>query len=197
MLVYMMYSLLLLLSLVVPAYGTTVMPGSGAVPSSAGILMASGSTCPSGYTRVTAANGFYLVGAPTSQAAAATVGSAITNPIADTSFTPLGSNSTPTFTGSALATHQHRAPLDASSGGSVMYSAAFGSGTDNINWTYGATGLVAGQPAGAGYPPSLVEGTSGGTPAGTVTAPTFTGTANAVMRSTHAPPFTVILCTKN
>lgn len=72
---------------------------SGSIP--AGLIAFTAGACPSGWTEYTAARGFAIVGLPASGTAAGTVG---------TAFTDLQNKSvTPSFSGSALATHAHGA----------------------------------------------------------------------------------------
>lgn len=73
-------------------------------------------------------------------------------------YTPAGTNSVPTFTGSLLATHTHAIVVAAGTAGDAV--------TNNA----GVLNSTGGEDL-------ITAATSGGTPAGTVSAPTFTGTA--------------------
>ncbi len=75
-------------------------------------------------------------------------------------FTPAGTNQALTFTGSALTSHQHVIPVTAGTAGDAV--------TNNAG--------VLESTGGQDLTSSLV---SGGTPAGTINTPTFTGTAVA------------------
>lgn len=103
-------------------------------------------------------------------------GGATANVIAYTSggFTPAGTNSVPTFTGSALTAHTHTLFLnnaEVSDGATTRVNA----GTNLLGANTGADISVAGVADVSGHG-GIVQIT-GGTPAGTVTAPNFTGTA--------------------
>lgn len=86
-------------------------------------------------------------------------------------FTPAGTNSVPTFTGAVLTAHRHVLHFQTSAAANAVTAAA------NSLRTPAAAFDV------AGVADSLGEGgvvdASGGTPSGTVSAPTFTGTAVA------------------
>ncbi len=121
--------------------------------------------------------------------------------------TPAGTNSAPTFTGSALGTHthtftgnalgthQHELPIQNVSGTVERFTAAatFGTGTSRAavsqvtttaNTTSAAVALS--QAISAGTPAGTNAAITAGTPAGTVSAPTFTGSA----LGTHTHAFT-------
>jgi len=88
--------------------------------------------------------------------------------------TPSGTCSAPTFTGSALATHAHELPIQLVSGtsGRHLASTVFGTGTSRAaqgQWTKTANTTSAAV--------ALSEAKSAGTPAGTCSTPTFTGSA--------------------
>ncbi len=86
--------------------------------------------------------------------------------------TPAGTVSAPTFTGDALATHTHTIPVTAGTAGDAV--------TNNAG-TLESTG---GQDL-------TTSATSGGTPAGTNSAPTFTGSALATHTHTNTATGTV------
>jgi len=73
--------------------------GGGGVPAGAILLIASG-TCPSGFVEETTLDGKALLGTLNAHADIGTTGGA-------DNVTPAGTNSAPTFTGSALGTHSH------------------------------------------------------------------------------------------
>lgn len=152
-----------------------VLPG-GAIPSG-GIIAVDVATCPSGYAEVTAARGRHLVGMPGAGTILGTVGTAMT----DTQNLSV----TPTFTGSALATHQHK----------MAWGRDTATARDNFDYTrYGTSGTFTGlkDPSGAGAPgvsdEALSQGISGGTPA---------GTNSAVTGGDVAPYIQILLCKKS
>lgn len=86
-------------------------------------------------------------------------------------YTPAGTNSVPTFTGSALGSHTHDLLLKnaaVADGATTRVNA----GTNLLGANTGSDITVAGAGANGG-----IVNASAGTPAGTVSAPTFTGTA--------------------
>jgi hypothetical protein len=85
--------------------------------------------------------------------------------------TPAGTISAPTFTGSALAAHRHVLHFQTSAAANAVTAAA------NQLRTPAAAFDVAGVADSAGE--GGIVDVSAGTPAGTVSAPTFTGTAIA------------------
>jgi hypothetical protein len=86
--------------------------------------------------------------------------------------TAAGTNSAPTFTGSAMSTHAHELPLQLVSGTSMRHlpAATFGTGTSRA--AQGGETATANTTSAA---VALSQAVSAGTPAGTVSAPTFTG----------------------
>lgn len=111
-----------------------------------------------------------------------------------TAGTPAGTNSVPTFTGSALATHSHELPVQLVSGTSTRWlsSATFGTGTSRA--AQGQDTAHVADPTSAAV--ALSQAVSAGTPAGTVSAPVFTGSAlgthlhGAGTLAASAPTFT-------
>ena len=105
--------------------------------------------------------------------------------------TPAGSNSAPTFTGSALATHQHELPFIKASGGTgalkMLAGSVFGTGTSRTPESISAAPTANTSAAAV----AMSEAKSAGTPAGTVSAPTFTGSALATHQHTLTPTGTV------
>lgn len=95
-------------------------------------------------------------------------------------YTPAGTISAPTFTGSALATHTHDFTVIGGQAGSTTNNIANYAGPligkqEATNATYlGANSATAGG----------VVAVSAGTPAGTVSAPTFTGTPASLTGTT-------------
>lgn len=107
--------------------------------------------------------------------------------------TPAGTNSAPTFTGAAMATHQHQLPFGDTGVTPMNTLTSFGT-AGSIARVRGVTTIapVAGSSAAA-----LSQGVSAGTPTGTVSAPTFTGSALGTHQHTvtatgtcSAPAFT-------
>lgn len=105
------------------------------------------------------------------------------------SVTAAGTNSAPTFTGSALATHTHELPFQIPSTTTTrqIASATFGTGTSRAATAVSANGTANTTSAAV----ALSEAKSAGTPAGTVSAPTFTGSSvtsgNPSATLTHTP----------
>lgn len=105
--------------------------------------------------------------------------------------TATGTNSAPTFTGNALATHQHELPFQKVAGGTavlrMLASSVFGTGTSRAPESQSAAPTANTTSAAV----LLSQAVSGGTPAGTVSAPTFTGNAvasgNPSATLTHTP----------
>lgn len=91
--------------------------------------------------------------------------------------TAAGTNSAPTFTGSALAAHAHELPFIKATGGTgqmkILAQSIFGSGTSRAPESIEAA-PTANTTAGT---VALSQSVTAGTPAGTVTAPTFTGSS--------------------
>ena len=179
-------TLFLLAAVVIGA--VTVGGGGGVLPSTAIVLSAG--ACPGTTTEYTAARGRYVVGVPSGGTIAGTLGTAMANGPPDVSYTPAGTVAAPTFTGSALGTHQHEgtfAGFDATR--TLTRLNAFGSGTTR---TYGASiTYTLGDVADVAL---LTQAIAAGTPAGTNDAPAFTGTANATLRSSVAPAIQLRLC---
>lgn len=101
--------------------------------------------------------------------------------------TPSGTVSAPTFTGSALATHQHALPIQAQAGTTQRTVASFGNdGTS----TAGVQGWTTAASVTTG-PRALSQAVSAGTPAGTCSAPNFTGAALSNHQHTLTPAGTV------
>lgn len=117
-------------------------------------------------------------GTPAGSVAAPTVSS-------DSAGTPAGTVAAPTFTGSALTTHQHDFTITKGAVGSSLelgLSADAAAGTVNNNTISATLGLTTNTPIVAG---------GGVTPAGTNSAPAFTGSALAGHTHTAgAPAFT-------
>jgi len=89
----------------------------------------------------------------------------------DSAGTPAGTISTPTFTGSALGTHAHELPF-VFSGSNLILCTSFSTGA---NRTMVTTFLGAGTSGSLAVEKSNTI--SAGTPAGTISTPTFTGSA--------------------
>lgn len=89
-------------------------------------------------------------------------------------FTPAGTNSAPTFTGSALAAHRHTLFLNNAEVADSANSRV-NAGTDLLGANTGSDISITGVADTSGHG-GIVDVTAG-TPAGTVSAPTFTGTA--------------------
>jgi microcystin-dependent protein len=89
--------------------------------------------------------------------------------------TAAGTNSAPTFTGSAMATHAHELPFQKVAGGTgalgMLAPSIFGTGTSRARESVSAAPTASTTSAAV----ELSQAVSAGTPAGTVSAPTFTG----------------------
>ena len=111
-------------------------------------------------------------------------GTAAISTSAVTAGTPAGTISTPTFTGNALATHQHELPLQNVSGTVQRFTAAatFGTGTSRA-----AVSTVTTTANTTSAAVALSQAIGAGTPAGTVSTPTFTGNALATHSHTLTP----------
>lgn len=150
------------------------------------ITLVSSGTCPTGWTEATELNGVTLVGtlaangnvgttggnnnitpSGTNSALTFTGSSANTNGVG--AGTPAGTNSVPIFTGNVLSNHAHELPLHG--GTTPRITAGYGTGpsiagTRSLTNAAQTTAQVV----------LLSQAVTAGTPTGTVTAPTFTGT---------------------
>lgn len=124
----------------------------------AGLIVISLTTCPAAFTEVLELNGKTLIGTVVANGNVNTTGGSDT-------VTPAGTNSAPTFTGSALATHTHTFTGSAATAASTtaspkLVTANTSTGVATVTTATGTNSAV-----------------SAGTPAGTVSAPVFTGSA--------------------
>jgi hypothetical protein len=105
--------------------------------------------------------------------------------------TPAGTNSAPTFTGAAIANHSHELPFQKVAGGTgvlrMLAPATFGTGTSRTSESASAAPTANATAAAV----LLSQAVSAGTPSGTVSAPTFTGSAMAGHSHTITPSGTV------
>lgn len=94
--------------------------------------------------------------------------------VAASAGTPAGSCSAPTFTGTALGTHAHELPIQLVSATSTrrLASSVFGTGTSRA--AQGGSTQTANTTSAA---VALSQSVTAGTPAGTCSAPTFTGSS--------------------
>lgn len=129
----------------------------------------------------------------TNSAPTFTGSSASTNSVS--AGTPSGTNSAPTFTGNAMAGHAHELPfqIPATTTTRQIAAATFGTGTSRAATAVSAAGTANTTSAAV----ALSQSVSAGTPTGTVSAPTFTGSALAghqhsvtATGSVSAPTFT-------
>jgi hypothetical protein len=132
-----------------------------------GLLVLSDSICPIGFTEISTWASRAIVATTTAAGNVGTTGGADT-------ITPAGTVSTPTFTGSALATHAHELPMQLVSGTSsrLLAGAIFGTGTSRAAASALVPTVVTTSAAVA-----LSQAVGAGTPAGTVSTPTFAGTS--------------------
>lgn len=154
------------------------------IPAGAILLVTAGS-CPSDYAEVTALNGRMVRGTLAANGNVGTTSGsdAVTptftgNAIASTAVsagTPAGTNSAPTFSGSALASHAHELPwqIPSTTTSRQIAVATFGQGTSRAATAVSAAGTATTTSAAV----ALSQAVTAGMPAGTVTAPTFTGSA--------------------
>lgn len=142
---------------------------------------------------VNAAVAASLTGAPGAASAGTPAGTVSQPSLTLDSYTPAGTVSAPTFTGTALGTHVHELPMDissttvarfivgspfASSGSSHMANSKVTTTPDSTSaWTIQSGPTAAGTPAGSVSAPSFTG--TGAVPTGTVSQPTFSGTAMA------------------
>ncbi len=132
------------------------------------ITMILSGVCPLGFSEVAALNGKTVIGTVLANGDVGTTGGS-------NSITPAGTVSAPTFTGQALATHQHELPMQYSNTDTqirIIPPGVFGTGTSRaaaVQWTRSNNATVA--------PVMMSQGVGAGTPAGTNSAPTFTGTS--------------------
>jgi hypothetical protein len=124
--------------------------------------------------------------------------------------TPAGTVAAPVFTGSALATHSHELPFGKTAGGTgqleMIASSIFGTGTSRAPESISAAptanttsiavlktqAITAGTPAGTNSAPAFTGSALGThqhttTATGTVAAPTFTGSALGTHQHTLTP----------
>lgn len=175
---------------------------SSSIPSGAILLIDSG-TCPTDFTEVTGLSGKTLVGTVAANAdVGGTGGSDTITPAGSVSApvftgtsnqttsavsggTPSGIVSQPTFTGSALATHQHELPWQIASTTTIrqIAVATFGTGTSRAATAVSAAGTANTTSAAV----AKDQPVSAGTPSGTVSQPTFTGSALGTHTHTLTP----------
>ena len=168
----------------------TITPGAPSALPSGAIVLGSAAGCPSGTTEYMTARGRVLVGVPSGGTIEGTVGTALTN-TQNAEMTPTftgsalaththtltaeGTVAAPVFTGSALATHSHQQTISISATEVFrLTDDTYGLGADNF--TAESTSTLTNDATG-GLSTQLVSSVSGGTPAGTNTAPNFTGSS--------------------
>jgi hypothetical protein len=110
---------------------------------------------------------------------------------ANSAGTPAGTVSQPTFTGSALGTHQHELPFqDPSGSGTTNFRGinptTFGTGTSRAG-VWGITTTANTTSAAV----AMSQAITAGTPTGTVSQPTFTGSAMGTHSHTITPAGTL------
>lgn len=176
---------------------------SSPIPQGAILLIETGS-CPTEFTETL--NGKFLLGTTNANADVGTTGGVDniipTGSNSTVNFTPTGTINTPTFTGNALATHQHELPFQLVSGTSIRHIAAatFGTGTSRA--------AIGGVTATANTTSAAVakdQPISAGTPSGSISTPLFTGAQGTIPAQTftgiqfdNRPSFTkVIFCKKS
>jgi len=166
------------------------------------VLIVSG-TCPAGFVEETTLSGRMVLGTlaanadvgGTGGADAITPAGTVSAPTftgtsnittsAVSAGTPAGTNSAPTFTGSALATHAHELPFQIPTTTTTrqIAIATFGTGTSRAATAVSTTGTANTTSAAV----ALSQAVTAGTPAGTVSAPTFTGSALGTHTHTLTP----------
>lgn len=134
-------------------------------------------------------------GTPTGNNTAPVLNGTTANTSAVSAGTPAGTNSIPVFTGSALGNHSHELPLQIVSNTlhRLLAAATFGTGTSRAAAANAAADVANVTNANV----ALTQAVSAGTPAGTINAAAFTGSAlathnhNVVATGTiNAPVFT-------
>lgn len=120
-------------------------------------------------------------------AAPAFTGSSNQNTSAVTAGTPAGTVAAPVFTGTALGTHAHELPFIKAAGGTaqlkMLAQSIFGSGTSRAPESISAAPTANTTAAAV----ALSQAVSAGTPAGTNSAPAFTGSALGAHQHTLTP----------
>lgn len=156
------------------------------------ILLIDTGTCPTGFTEVSSLANKFLVGTLSTNSDIGITGGAdnitpngtisgltFTGNSISTSLvsggTPSGTISQPTFTGSALAAHSHELPFQIATTTTTRQIAAatFGTGTARAATSVSTTGTANTTSAAV----ALTQSISAGTPIGTISIPTFTGSA--------------------
>lgn len=157
--------------------------------SGAKTVAAAGSVSQPTFTGSSASTSAVSAGTPAGTVAAPTFTGDVVSSTAVSAGTPAGTNSVPTFTGSPLATHAHELPFQIPTTTTTRQIAAatFGSGTSRAATAVSAAGT--GNTTSAAV--ALSEAKSAGTPAGTVTAPVFTGSALGTHQHSVTPSGTV------
>ena len=117
------------------------------------------------------------------------INAAVAPSLSMNSYTPQGTVSQPTFTGSAMATHQHEIPIYFS-GANLYQLASYGTGSLKTISSY-ATGTTYSASGAA----QLDQAVSAGTPFGTVSQPTFSGTLATLTGTVSQPTFSGTLAT--
>lgn len=158
-------------------------PPSGAGVSSGGIVFISSGSCPTGYTEFST-TGKYLLFTTTAGADVGTNGGSL-------NYTPAGSNSTPTFTGtSSQSTSSVSAGTPAGTIASQTFTGTLQTFTTASNVSLLGVGAALVSPTSITPAGSISTGAFTGsalgthshtlTPAGTNTAPTFSGSAATI-----------------
>jgi hypothetical protein len=152
------------------------------VPSGAIIL--SLTACPSAYSEVTALNGVTLIGTLFANGDVGTTGGSNT-------ITPAGTVAAPVFTGAALPGHAHELPFILDTAAPRFHQISpvtFGTGTARPSTSQSAQNAHV-----VTAPVALSQSVSAGTPAGSVSAPAFSG----VPFDNRSAFVKVIFCSKN
>ena len=103
------------------------------------------------------------------------------------SYTPTGTVSQPTFTGTPLGSHGHATGLGLDNWGTATKVGIDNASQSGINITASKTFAITDLGAGGTYEAIGTSSTSAGTPAGTVSQPTFTGNAAVLTGSVSTP----------
>src|SRR5262249_53816600 len=135
------------------------------------IIMLLSGTCPTGWSEVAALNGRTLIGTLAANGDVGTTGGSdtMTPAVANPAFTPGGTNSAPTFNGTALAAHSH--------GPGTLADATSTTGVKLFQ------PLVVGTAVSAGALSGNTATASAGIPSGTIAAPVFTGSPITLVHS--------------
>ena len=158
------------------------------VPS--GVIAFMAGACPSGWTEYTAARGRYVVGVPSGGTVSGTVGTALTNQ----ENRAVGQH-THTFSGSALATHNHT--QDSHYHGATVNTAGGNLSNPNNNVPAYITNAYQSAWNGNRFDASFIEGAVATNQAATAGTPAGTNANSGSVAGTNAPYIQLTACQKD